>query len=68
VLARIPNAQTTNSSIDAQSFEVGESDNFDEEIALTRQNSALMEFLDERAVYKKPGSDTALEDVRRRLG
>lgn len=49
-------------------FDVGESDDFEEEIGLTRQNTELMRFLDERAADVKPGSGTSLEEIRQRLG
>ncbi|MFL5800170.1 MAG: hypothetical protein ACJ8CR_00205 [Roseiflexaceae bacterium] len=70
VLAKIADAQdvSVNADIDVEAFTIGGSDDFEEEIALTRQNVALMHFLDERAAYVKPGSGTSLEEIRKRLG
>jgi len=70
VLAKITDVQSVASAAqpDVQAFIVGESDDFDEEIAQTCQNTALMHFLDERAAHAKPGSGTSLEEIRQRLG
>jgi hypothetical protein len=70
VLAKIADTQgiSADVNIDAQVFTIGDGDDFEEEIALTRQNTALMRFLDERAAPVKPGSGTSLEEIRRRLG
>lgn len=69
VLARITNATTLDvDPQQVQAFTVGESDDFDEEVAVTRLNTALMAFLDERATQAKPGSNRSLEAVRQRLG
>lgn len=70
VLAKITDAQGVSAGldIDALAFTIGDSDDFEEEIALTRQNKALMNFLDERAAQAKPGSGRSLEEIRQRLG
>jgi len=52
----------------AQSFYVGESDDFDEEIALTRANKKLMKFLDERGEQAKKGKLIPMAEVEKRLG
>jgi hypothetical protein len=53
---------------DVQTFEVGDSDDFEEEIAATRQNKALMAFLDERRKKAKGKKGVSLEEAERRLG
>lgn len=53
---------------DVRAFDVGESDDFEEEISLTRQNAELMNFLDERSAKVEPGSGISLEEIRQRLG
>jgi len=70
VLAKIADVQdiSVGADIDAQAFTIGDSDEFEEEVALTRQNAALMHFLDKRAAYAKPGSGTSLKEIRQRLG
>jgi hypothetical protein len=70
ILARITDVQSPADDVlaDAHAFTVGESDDFDEEIVATRQNKALMAFLDERAALSQPGRGTSLEEMRRRLG
>ncbi|MDY6785092.1 MAG: hypothetical protein SW833_21540 [Cyanobacteriota bacterium] len=70
VLAKIadePAVRIGKEEDEVRAFDVGESDDFEEEIRLTRQNTALMNFLDERATDVKPGSGTSLEKVRQRL-
>jgi hypothetical protein len=57
----------TRSLKDIQAFVVGDTDDFAEEVRLTRENAGLMEFLDRRAAQSKPGSGTSLEELRRRL-
>ncbi len=70
VLAKITDKQgmPADGDIDAQVFTIGDSDDFAGEIALTRQNTALMHFLDERAAHAQPGSGRSLEEIRQRLG
>lgn len=70
VLARISSNQPENASVysEIQAFIVGESEDFDEEVAATRQNAELMAFLDERAAHATPGKNTSLETIRQRLG
>ncbi len=48
-----------------EEFVVAEVDDFDREIELTRENKALIWFLDSRARQRKR---TPLADVKRRLG
>ena len=48
-----------------EEFVVAEVSDFDREIELTRENRALMKFLDSRARQRKR---TPLSDVKRRLG
>lgn len=50
-----------------QTFFIGEDDDFEQEIILTRQNKALMKFLDERGAKNK-GRGIPIEEVRKRLG
>lgn len=59
VLARVTNLQA---------FDVGSSDDFNEEIKMTRKNKRLMKFLDERAAQAKDAKKRPLAEVRRRLG
>ena len=59
VLARVTNLQA---------FEVGISDDFDEEIKMTRRNKRLMKFLDQRAAQAKGTKRRPIAEVRRRLG
>ncbi|MGL5060626.1 MAG: hypothetical protein ACRC62_11665, partial [Microcoleus sp.] len=56
VLAKIADAAAVriDGDGDVLTFDVGESDDFEEEIDLTRQNAELMRFLDERSVEVKP--------------
>jgi hypothetical protein len=51
-----------------ESFYVGDSDDFDEEIAATRKNKRLMKFLDERCAKAKGEKGIPIEEVRRQLG
>lgn len=51
-----------------QAFDVGDSDDFDEEIKMTRANKKLMQFLDERGEQAKTGKLIPLEEVEERLG
>ena len=51
-----------------RAFDVGESDDFDEEIKMTRANKKLMQFLDERGEQAKNGKLIPLEEVEERLG
>ena len=53
---------------DLQSFVVGDSDDFAEEVAATRHNKRLMKFLDERATESKGQKRLPIAEVRRRLG
>jgi hypothetical protein len=59
VLARITNAQ---------SFIVGDSDDFATEVAATRRNKQLMKFLDERGARTKIKRGRSIAQVRERLG
>jgi hypothetical protein len=59
VLARVTNMEA---------FYVGRSDDFDEEIAMTRKNKRLMKFLSERAAKAKSQKGIPLETVRKELG
>ncbi len=70
LLARIADVQpgVVADHVEVQAFVVGTSDDFDEEIAQTRQNVALMDFLDERGAQAKAGSGIPIEEVRQRLG
>ncbi len=52
----------------AQSFYVGESDDFDEEIKATRANKKLMRFLDQRGEQAKKGKLIPMAEVEKRLG
>lgn len=51
-----------------QSFFVGESDDFDVEIEMTRKNKAFMKFLDARGAEGKKKKNIPAEQVRRNLG
>ena len=51
-----------------QSFYVGESDDFDEEIKTTRANKKLMKFLDKRGSQAKKGRLIPIAEVEKRLG
>lgn len=70
VLAKIADAPAVRIDEDGNvlTFDVGESDDFEKEIDLTRQNAELMRFLDERSAKVKPASGTSLKDIRQRLG
>ena len=48
-----------------QSYEVGDSDNFEEEVELTGQNQELMDFLVER---RRDASRIPLADIKEELG
>jgi hypothetical protein len=52
----------------AQSFYVGDSDDFDEEIKMTRANKKLMKFLDKRGEQAKRGKLIPISEVEKRLG
>jgi hypothetical protein len=52
----------------AQSFYVGDSDDFDEEIKMTRANQKLMRFLDKRGEQAKQGALIPMAEVEKRLG
>ena len=52
----------------AQSFYVGESDDFEEEIKATRANKKLMKFLDKRGGEAKKGKLIPMAEVEKRLG
>ncbi len=52
----------------AQSFYVGDSDDFDEEIRTTRGNKKLMRFLDKRGEQAKRGKLIPMAEVEKRLG
>ena len=51
-----------------QSFYVGESNDFDEEIRMTRANKKLMRFLDKRGEAGKKGKLIPIAEVEKRLG
>jgi hypothetical protein len=51
-----------------QSFYVGDSDDFDEEIKMTRANKKLMKFLDKRGQQSKKGGLIPIEELEKRLG
>lgn len=51
-----------------QEFEVGASTDFAEEIALTRQNERLLQFLSERAAKAKAQAGMPLAEVKKTLG
>lgn len=52
----------------AQSFYVGDSDDFEEEIKKTRANKKLMKFLDKRGAQAKKGKLIPMSEVEKRLG
>jgi hypothetical protein len=52
---------------DVQSFYVGSSNDFAEEVKATRANKKLMKFLDERGAKAKKGKRTSLASVRKEL-
>ena len=52
----------------AQSFYVGDSDDFEEEVKATRSNKKLMKFLDKRGAEAKRGKLIPMAEVERRLG
>lgn len=51
-----------------RSFFVGDGDDFDVEIEMTRKNKAFMKFLDERGAEAKKKKGIPSEQVRRNLG
>ncbi len=51
-----------------QSFYVGESENFDEEIKTTRANKKLMKFLDKRGASAKKRKLIPMSEVEKGLG
>ena len=51
-----------------QSFYVGTSDDFDEEIKMTRANKNLMKFGDKRGEQPKKGELIPMKEVEKRLG
>ncbi|MBI4674947.1 MAG: hypothetical protein HY741_25175 [Chloroflexi bacterium] len=53
---------------DARAFYVGDSDDFQVEVEMTRKNKAFMQFLDERRREAKGKRGTFIEQVRRDLG
>ncbi len=54
--------------VEAQGFYVGDSDDFEVEVEMTRQNKPLMKFLDKRRAQSKGKKGIPLEEVRRQLG
>jgi hypothetical protein len=52
----------------AQSFYVGDSDDFEEEVKATCSNKKLMKFLDKRGAEAKKGKLIPMAEVERRLG
>lgn len=53
------------SLVDWQGFDVGDSDDFEEEVRATSENKALMAFLTER---KSDGERVPMKDVKELLG
>ena len=51
-----------------QSFYVGDSDDFEEEVKTTRANKKLMTFLDKRGGQAKKGELIPMAEVEKRLG
>ncbi|NEO37758.1 MAG: hypothetical protein F6J90_16035 [Moorea sp. SIOASIH] len=58
---------TVEENINAQVFDIGDEEDFEEEIILTRQNLELMNFLDERSANVKPGAGISIEEIRQHL-
>jgi hypothetical protein len=52
----------------AQSFFIGDSADFDEEIKATRANKKLMRFLDQRGKQAKKGKLIPMVEVEKKLG
>jgi len=52
----------------ALSFYVGDSDDFEKEIEMTRANKKLMKFLDQRGEQAKKGKLIPMAEVEKRLG
>ena len=52
----------------ARSFQVGDSDDFSEEVTAARKNKRLMKFLDERGKKAKQKRGASIEQVRQELG
>jgi hypothetical protein len=53
---------------EALDFDVGDSDDFDEEIKATRKNKKLMKFLDKRRAKAKAQKGTPIANVKKQLG
>ena len=53
---------------DSLAFYVGDEENFDSEVAATRKNKKLMEFLDERGSKARTETETSLAEVKKQLG
>jgi hypothetical protein len=53
---------------DSLAFYVGESENFEEEVAATRKNKKFMKFLEKRAAKAKGRKGTPLAEVKRQMG
>ena len=51
-----------------QSFYVGDSDDFGEEVKTTRSNKTLMKFLDERGAEARRRKLVSMDEVEKRLG
>lgn len=51
-----------------EAFEVGNSDDFAEEVKATRKNKRLMKYLDARTAKSKGQKKIPIAEVRRRLG
>ena len=51
-----------------RSFYVGDSDDFEEEVKMTRANKKLMRFLDKRGQQSKKGKFIPISEVEKRLG
>ncbi|MBI4787496.1 MAG: hypothetical protein HY782_10670 [Chloroflexi bacterium] len=61
-------AKYTISLTSAQSFYVGDSADFEEEIKTTRANKKLMRFLEKRCEHAKKQKLIPIEEVEKRLG
>ncbi len=51
-----------------EAFEIGDSNDFADEVKATRKNKRLMKYLDERAAKSKGQKRIPIAEVRRRLG
>ncbi len=51
-----------------EAFEIGNNEDFAEEVKATRKNKDLMKYLDDRTAKSKGQKRTPIAEVRRRLG